>query len=105
MDYVGFQQRDGQDSQIFNNDTLYRPPVASAQCVIGTKNYPDSGILLNYDDDGSSQGQGQINEPFRALTKDDILKRYISDHNFRSSNESNNLIKFFMFSIYLIRKN
>ena len=31
---VGFQQR---DSQNLNNDTFYRPPVASAQCIIGTE--------------------------------------------------------------------
>ena len=70
---VCFQQRDRQDLQNLNNDTFYTPPVTSAQCNIGTENYPDSGILLNYDDDCNSQGYGQIGEAFRALTKDDIL--------------------------------
>ena len=53
--------------------------------IIGTEKYPDAVILLNCDDD-YSQGYGQIKEVFRALTKDDILQRYISDHDFRSSN-------------------
>ena len=34
---VGFQQRDRQDSQNFNNDAFYRPSVTSAQCIIGTE--------------------------------------------------------------------
>ena len=82
---VGFQQRDRQDSQKLNIDTFYRPPVTSAQGTIGTEKYPDSAILLNYDDDYYSKRDGQIREASRALTKDDILKPYISDHDFRSS--------------------
>ena len=49
--FVGFQQRDRQDPQISNNDTFYRPPVTSAQCIIGTEKYPDAGIVLRNDDD------------------------------------------------------
>ena len=52
---------------------------------------PDSGILLNYDDDDYNQGYGQIKEDFRALTKDDILQPYISDNDFRSSNNNNDI--------------
>ena len=48
--------------------------------------YPDSGILLNYDDDDYSQGYHQIKEAFRALTKDDINQPYTSIRDFRSSN-------------------
>ena len=48
---IGFQQRDRQDSQDLNNDTVCRLPVVSAQCIIGTEKYRDSGILLNSDDD------------------------------------------------------
>ena len=48
---IGFQQRDQEDSQNLNNGTFCRLPVVSAQCIIGTENYPDAGILLNYDDD------------------------------------------------------
>ena len=31
-----------------------------------------------------------MKEAFRAVTKDDILKPYISAHDFRSSNDGNN---------------
>ena len=85
--FVGFQQND----QNLNNDTFVRLPVISAQIVIRTERYPDSGILLNYDDDDYSQGYGLIKEAFRALTKDDILEPYISEDDFRSSNEGNNI--------------
>ena len=88
---IGFQQRTRQNSQNENNDTFYRPPVTSAQCIIGTEKYPDSGILLNYNDDDYNQGYGQIKEAFRALTKDDILQPYISDKDFRSSNNNNDI--------------
>ena len=88
---IGFQQHDRQNSQNENNDTFYRPPVTSAQCIIGTEKYPDSGILLNYDDDDYNQGYGQIKEAFRVLTKDDILQPYISDRDFRSSNNNNDI--------------
>ena len=71
---AGFQQRDRQDLKILNNDIFWRPPVTSAQCIIGTENYLDSGILLNYIDDDYSQGVGHIKEDFRALTKNDILQ-------------------------------
>ena len=74
-----------------NNASFYRPPVTSAQCFIGTEKYPASAILINYEDDDYSQGFGQIKEASRALTKDDILKPYISEDDFRSSNESNNI--------------
>ena len=83
---IGFQQRDGQDSQNFNNDTFCRLPVTSAQCIIGTEKHPDAGMLLSYDDDGYSQGYAQINEVLRAVTKYDILQPYISDTDFKSSN-------------------
>ena len=84
--FVGFQQNDRQHDQNLNNDTFIRLPAISAQVAIGTERYPDSGILLNYDDDDFSQGYGQIKEAFKALTKDDILKPYKTDDDFRSSN-------------------
>ena len=86
---VVFQQHDRQHDQNLNNDSFVRLPVVSAQVVIGTERYPDSGILLNYEDDDYSQGYGQIKEAFKALTKDDILKPYITEDDFRSSNEGN----------------
>ena len=87
--FVAFQQNDRQHDQNLNNDTFVRLPVISAQVIIGTERYPDSAILLNYDDDDYSQGYGQIKEAFRALTKDDILQPYISEDDFRSFNEGN----------------
>ena len=45
--FVAFQQNDRQNDQNLNNDTFYRPLVTSAQCIIGTEKYPDSGIFLN----------------------------------------------------------
>ena len=89
--FVAFQQNDRQHDQNLNNDTFVRLPVISAQVVIGTERYPDSGILLNYDDDDYSQGYGLIKEAFKALTEDDILQPYISEDDFRSSNEGNNI--------------
>ena len=89
--FVGFQQSDRQNEQNSNNDTFYRPLVTSAQCVIGTEKYPDSGILLNYNDDNYSQGYGQVKEAFKALTKYNLLQPYISDADFRSSNDGNNI--------------
>ena len=83
---IGFQQQDRQDSQNLNNDTFCRLPVVSAQCVIGTENYPDTGILFNYNDDDYIQGYHQIKEAFIALTKDDVLQPYISEEDFRTSN-------------------
>ena len=89
--FVAFQQHDRQHDQTLNNDTFYRMPVSSAQCLIGTEKYPDSAILLNYDDDDYSQGYGQIKEAFRALTKDNILQPYINEDDFRSDNNGNNI--------------
>ena len=74
-----------------NNDTFYRPLVTSAQCIIGTEKYPDSGILLNYNHDDYSQGYGQLKEAFKALTKDNLLQPYISDADFRSNNDGDNI--------------
>ena len=102
--FVAFQQNDRQHDQNLNNDTFVRLPVISAQVVIGTERYPDSAILLNYEDDEYSEGYGQIKEAFRALTKDDILKPYISEDDFRSSNEGNNIGYNIYVSVYDIRK-
>ena len=94
--FVGFQQNDRQHDQNLNNDTFVRLPVISAQVVIGRERYPDSAILLNYEGDDYSQGYGQIKEAFNALTKDNILQPYISDHDFKSSNDGND----FGYNIY-----
>ena len=36
--FVAFQQHDRQHDQTLNNDTFYRMPVTSCQCIIGTEN-------------------------------------------------------------------
>ena len=89
--FVAFQQNDRQHGQKLNNDTFVRLPVISAQVVIGTERYPDNSILLNYEDDDYSQGYGQIKEAFKALTKDNILQPHISNHDFKSSNDDNDI--------------
>ena len=89
--FVVFQQNDRQHDPKLDNDTFVRLPVISAKVVIGTERYPDSGILINYDDDDYSQGYGQIKEAFKTLTKHVILKPYITEDDFRSSNEGNNI--------------
>ena len=99
--FIGFQQKDRQYSQNLTNDTFSRLPVVSAQCIIGTENYPDAGILLNYDDDDYSQGYSQIKEAFRALTKDDILQPYMSDDDFRSSNAAANGVGYNFYVFYI----
>ena len=82
---------DRENDQNLNKDTFYRMPVTSAQCIIGTEKYPDSGIFLKYDDDDYSQGFGQIKEAFKALTKDDTLQPYITDDVYRSNNDGDNI--------------
>ena len=77
--------------KILNNDTFVRLPVISAQVVIGTARYLDSAILINHDDDDYAQGYGQIKEAFKDPTTDDILQPYVSEDDFRSSNEGNNI--------------
>ena len=89
--FVAFHQMDRQNDQHLNNVTFYRPSVTSAHCIIGTEKYPDSSILLKYNDDDYSQGYGQIKEAFKALTKNNILQPYISDDDFRSNNDGDNI--------------
>ena len=89
--FVAFQQHDRQHDQTLKSDTFYKMPVSSCQCIIGTEKYPNNATLLNYDDDDYCQGYGQIKEAFRALTKDNILQPYISEDDFRSDNNCNNI--------------
>ena len=84
---VGFQQRERQESQNLNNDTLYRPAVISAQCIIGTEKFSDSALLLNFIDDEYNKAYGQTKEAFKALRKDAILQLSIIDNDFRSSRD------------------
>ena len=88
---IGFQQEDRENSQNLKKDTFCILTVTSAQCIIGSEKYPDGTILLNYADDDYSQGYGQIKEAFRTWTKGVVFKPYTSEHDFRSSNEGNNI--------------
>ena len=60
-------------------------PVTSAQGIIVKENYIDSATLLIYNDEDYSPRYGQLKEVFRVLTKDDILKPYISNQEVRCS--------------------
>ena len=44
---------------------------------------------MNYNDDDYSHGYGEIKEAFKALSKDNILQPYITEDDFRSSNDGN----------------
>ena len=48
-------------------------------------------VFLYYDDDDYSQGYRQLKDTFRALTKDDTLQPYMSEHDFRSSNNGDSI--------------
>ena len=47
--------------------------------------------MLDYEDDDSSPGYGQIKQAFKAPNKDDILQPYKSEHVFRSSKDGNDI--------------
>ena len=86
-----FRQSDKEHDQNLTDDTFVRLPIVSAQVIIGTEKYPDSGFLLKYVGDDSSQGYGQAKEAFRALRQDNVLDQYISEADFRSSNDGNDV--------------
>ena len=97
---VAFQQSDRKYDQNLNNDTFYRPPVISTQCIIATEKYLDSAFSLNCNDDEYSHGYSQIKEAFRALTHDDLLHSYKSENDYGSSNNGNNIdYNFYVFDI------
>ena len=96
---VRFQQQNRQDSHNLNNDSICKIRVSSCQYNIGSKKYPDAAILSTYNVNDFSQGWGQIKKVLRALTKDDIFRPYISEHDYRSSNDSKNFGFSYMSSI------
>ena len=77
--FVGFQEKHRQDSHNIKIDTFYRLPDTSAQCIKGAENYPEAGILVNYDIGDYSEGYDHFNEAFGARTKDDVLPPLVSD--------------------------
>ena len=46
---------------------------------------------MNYNDDEYNQGYGLIKQVFKDLTKDNIIEPYISDNDFRSTNDVDNI--------------
>ena len=98
---VGFLKRDTQDSQNQNNDSFYRLPVVKAQCVLGGDKYPDTGVIITYEDHEYSQGNTQFKGVFRASTKDDIFQRYITYLDFRPSNVRTDDIGYNLYVLYI----
>ena len=102
--FVAFQQQDRQHDQTLNNDTFYKMPVSSAQCIIGTEKYPHKAISLNYDDDDYSQGYGMIKKLLKLLQKiiysNHIYLKMILDLIMKVII----LVIIYMFSIYDIRR-
>ena len=103
--FVRFQERDRQNSPETKNDTFYKPPVSSAQCIFGTEKYADSGIKINYADGNYSQGYGQIKEAFECVTKYDIFQHCPYDQGFRSSNREDGVLSLVLFRIFPIYDN
>ena len=56
---VGFQEKDKQNSQNLNNETICRLSVTNAQCIIETEKYPDAGIIVYFDNNDFPQGNGR----------------------------------------------
>ena len=84
---VGFMQRGQFNQQHQNNDTFYRPTVVNAQTITGSEKFPDAGINCDYANDKFSQAYGEIVSCFKHLAKDDVLQPYITQKDFRSSND------------------
>ena len=83
---VGFMQRDQFNQQHQNNDTLYRPSVVNAHCILGNEKFPDAGIICIYAIDKFSQAFDEIVSCFRHLPQDNILQAYITQKDFIISN-------------------
>ena len=83
---VGFMQRDQFNQQHQNNDTVCRPSVVNAQCIIGSGKFPNAGINCKYAVDKYSQAYGEIVSRSRHLAKDNILQPYITQKDFVTSN-------------------
>ena len=97
---VGFMPRHQFNQQHQNNDTFYRPSVVNAQCILGSKIFPDAGINCNYAIDKFFQAYGEKVSCFRHLAKDNILqpnitqKYFITPNNYPDGNPGYNLYAF-----------
>ena len=45
---MGFQQIDRMNNQEKSNDNFVTPAFIKSQCMIGTENYPEVGIICKY---------------------------------------------------------
>ena len=75
---VGFMQRDQFNQQHQNNDTIYRPSVVKAQCIVGSEKFPDTGRNCNFAIEKFLQEKGEIVSCFRHLAEDNILQPYFT---------------------------
>ena len=57
-----------------------------AQCIIGSEKCPDAGLNCYYAVDKNSQAYGEIISCFRHLAKDNFLQTYITQKDFKTSN-------------------
>ena len=79
-------QRDRFNQQHQNNDTLYRPSVVNAQCILGSEKFPDAGRICIYAFDKFSLVYDESVSCFRHLSKDNFLQAYITQKDFIISN-------------------
>ena len=82
MDFCRFSAEEETGVTKLKQWYFFQTPLTSAQGKFGTEKKADAAIIIKYDDDNYFQGYGQIKGAFKALTKDDILKPYISDQIF-----------------------
>ena len=83
------------DAAAQDNSDFFRPHVLSAQCIIGTEKYPETGINTDYAKNKKSQAYGELLSFFKHLSKANILQPYISKDDFwRYDN-----FKFYVFDI------
>ena len=83
---VGFMQRDQCIQQHQNNDTFYRPCVVIAQCIIGSKKFPNAGKNCNYAIDTFWKSYGESVSCIRHLAKYNTLQPFITQKDFVTSN-------------------
>ena len=82
---VAFQARNKVNSQTHDNSTFDQLPVSSAVCRIGSENYPDNGIVCDYDRNNYYEAYNEIESFFRNHTETNFLKPFIDIQKFRTN--------------------
>ena len=90
------------------NDSFYRPPVTSAECLPKTEKYLEDSINLNYPEYEYCQGYGQNASLFRHFTKDDIFRRHRTQEDFKTKfivhgDKTEGMDIKYLFLIYIIK--